>query len=235
MDRHLVERARSGDQEAFADLVHQVSDTLLGVARRILRDPRSRRGRAAERPADDLAEAPAPAGRRPLRGMGLPDSCSRLLRGRTAQPAMGIDHSRASHRRRERRRRHPDGLRPRRAGAGLPPAPARPARGLRAAPPRGPAPRGGGRNARHPGRDGAIAVALRDPGAPRCFRGGAAQTQNSDRDDWHERRPRLRASRSGVAQRRLRSTPPHVIDAVLLAAGARHRNGISESRGGLQP
>jgi len=39
MDRDLVERARSGDQEAFADLVHQVSDTLLGIARRILRDP----------------------------------------------------------------------------------------------------------------------------------------------------------------------------------------------------
>jgi RNA polymerase sigma-70 factor (ECF subfamily) len=39
MDRDLVERARSGDQQAFADLVHQVSDTLFGVARRILRDP----------------------------------------------------------------------------------------------------------------------------------------------------------------------------------------------------
>lgn len=39
MDREVVERARSGDHEAFADLVHQVSDTLLGVARRILRDP----------------------------------------------------------------------------------------------------------------------------------------------------------------------------------------------------
>lgn len=39
MDRDAVERARSGDQEAFTDLVHQVSDTLLGVARRILRDP----------------------------------------------------------------------------------------------------------------------------------------------------------------------------------------------------
>ena len=39
MDRDLVERARSGDQEAFADLVHQVSDQLFGVARRILRDP----------------------------------------------------------------------------------------------------------------------------------------------------------------------------------------------------
>ena len=37
MDRDLVERARSGDQEAFADLVHQASDTLFGVARRILR------------------------------------------------------------------------------------------------------------------------------------------------------------------------------------------------------
>jgi RNA polymerase sigma-70 factor (ECF subfamily) len=39
MDRDLVERARSGDQEAFADLVHQVSDSLFSVARRILRDP----------------------------------------------------------------------------------------------------------------------------------------------------------------------------------------------------
>jgi len=39
VDRELVERARAGDQEAFADLVHQVSDTLLGIARRILRDP----------------------------------------------------------------------------------------------------------------------------------------------------------------------------------------------------
>ena len=39
MDRDLVERARSGDEEAFASLVHQVSDTLFGIARRILRDP----------------------------------------------------------------------------------------------------------------------------------------------------------------------------------------------------
>src|SRR5688572_16116888 len=39
LDRDVVERARSGDQDAFAYLVHQISDTLLGVARRILRDP----------------------------------------------------------------------------------------------------------------------------------------------------------------------------------------------------
>ena len=38
MDRDLVERARSGDREAFAVLVHQVSDSLFAVAFRILRD-----------------------------------------------------------------------------------------------------------------------------------------------------------------------------------------------------
>ena len=38
MDRDLVERASRGDQKAFADLVHQTSDMLFGVARRILRD-----------------------------------------------------------------------------------------------------------------------------------------------------------------------------------------------------
>ena len=38
MDSNLVERARSGDREAFAVLVHQVSDQLYAVAHRILRD-----------------------------------------------------------------------------------------------------------------------------------------------------------------------------------------------------
>ena len=38
MDRDLVEQARSGDREAFAVLVHQVSDGLYAVAQRILRD-----------------------------------------------------------------------------------------------------------------------------------------------------------------------------------------------------
>jgi RNA polymerase sigma-70 factor (ECF subfamily) len=39
VDRALVEQARKGDREAFAVLVHQVSDTLYAVAFRILRDP----------------------------------------------------------------------------------------------------------------------------------------------------------------------------------------------------
>ena len=39
MDRDLVEQARRGDREAFAVLVHQVSDSLYAVAYRILRDP----------------------------------------------------------------------------------------------------------------------------------------------------------------------------------------------------
>ena len=38
MDRDLVEQARKGDREAFAVLVHQVSDSLYAVAHRILRD-----------------------------------------------------------------------------------------------------------------------------------------------------------------------------------------------------
>jgi RNA polymerase sigma-70 factor (ECF subfamily) len=38
VDRDLVERARRGDHEAFAVLVHQVSDSLYAVAFRILRD-----------------------------------------------------------------------------------------------------------------------------------------------------------------------------------------------------
>lgn len=38
MDRALVERARKGDRDAFASLVHQVSDSLFAVAYRILRD-----------------------------------------------------------------------------------------------------------------------------------------------------------------------------------------------------
>ena len=38
MDRTLVEQARHGDREAFAVLVHQVSDSLYSVAYRILRD-----------------------------------------------------------------------------------------------------------------------------------------------------------------------------------------------------
>ena len=38
MDRVLVEQARKGDRDAFASLVHQVSDSLFAVAFRILRD-----------------------------------------------------------------------------------------------------------------------------------------------------------------------------------------------------
>jgi RNA polymerase sigma-70 factor, ECF subfamily len=38
VDRDLVERARGADREAFAVLVHQVSDSLYAVAFRILRD-----------------------------------------------------------------------------------------------------------------------------------------------------------------------------------------------------
>ena len=38
MERDLVERAQKGDRDAFASLVHQVSDALFAVAHRNLRD-----------------------------------------------------------------------------------------------------------------------------------------------------------------------------------------------------
>jgi RNA polymerase sigma-70 factor (ECF subfamily) len=38
VERELVEQARQGDRDAFASLVHQVSDALFAVAHRILRD-----------------------------------------------------------------------------------------------------------------------------------------------------------------------------------------------------
>jgi RNA polymerase sigma-70 factor (ECF subfamily) len=38
MDQLLVERARKGDRDAFASLVHQVSDSLFAIAFRVLRD-----------------------------------------------------------------------------------------------------------------------------------------------------------------------------------------------------
>ena len=38
MDQTLVARARRGDRDAFASLVHQVSDSLYTIAHRILRD-----------------------------------------------------------------------------------------------------------------------------------------------------------------------------------------------------
>lgn len=38
MDRSVVERAKSGDRDAFASLVGQISDSLFAVAYRILRD-----------------------------------------------------------------------------------------------------------------------------------------------------------------------------------------------------
>ena len=172
MDRDLVERARSGDQEAFADLVHQVSDTLFGVARRILRDP----GLAEDvlqnalvtiwrklphlRDADrfdgwafrilvDACYADAPRNRRWA-------STVRVLPLERADVADDFDRSMIAT-----------------SWSGLPPAPARPARGVRPAPPRGPAPRGGGRDARHPGRHRAIATALRHPSPARRLRGEA--------------------------------------------------------------
>ena len=127
---------------------------------------------------------------------------------------------------------YPIDRRSRRAGAGIPPAPARPAGRLRPAPPRGPAPRGGGRDARHSGRDGPFAIALRHSRAARRLRGGPG-AERSRKDDPHERRPSssnapsTTGSRPAPTGRRSRRSMPSSSP-----SGRHHRNGISGSRGG---
>ena len=64
MDRDLVEAARSGDREAYADLIRVRGDRLYALAQRILRD--------ADRAEDALQEALVIAWR-DLRGLRDPD------------------------------------------------------------------------------------------------------------------------------------------------------------------
>ena len=97
MDRDVVERARSGDQDAFAELVHQISDTLLGVARRILRDPTLAEDVLQNTLLTIWRKLPHLRDADRFRGMGLPDPRPRLLRGGTAEPTLGIDDPCASY------------------------------------------------------------------------------------------------------------------------------------------
>ncbi len=196
MDRDLVERARAGDRDAFAHLVHQVSDRLYAVAFRILRDT----GLAE----DALQNALVTAWRQipHLRDADrfdawihrvLVNSCYVEAR-RTRQWNVRIralpDHDGPSTPDDSRATR-----RPRRAGAGVPPAPDRPAIGVRPAPLRRAAAGGDRRDPRHPRRHGPLATPLRDPGAAhRPSRPGA--NPSSSKDAWHDRRQRLRPRRS---------------------------------------
>ena len=166
VDRDLVEQARRGDREAFAVLVHQVSDTLYAVAQRILRDP----GLAEDalQNALVLAWRRIPHLREPERFEAwihriLVHACydeSQRARQWTANVrVLPIDGPIDPGRQRRRRR-------PRRAGAGVPPAPGRSAGGLRPAPLPRAAARGDRRDARDPRGHGPIAPALRHARAP---------------------------------------------------------------------
>src|SRR5262249_8946446 len=94
--------------------------------------------------------------------------------------------------------------------------PARPAGGLRPAPPRGPAPRGGGRDARHPGRDRSVAIALRDANPTCRLRCGARAGHGTRRTTGIGDRLFERAVRDWLGDGSDR-TPRHAIDGVLFA------------------
>ena len=197
MDRDLVEQARRGDREAFAVLVHQVSDTLYAVAQRILRDP----GLAEDalQNALVLAWRRIPQLRDPDRFEAwihriLVHACydeSQRARHWTANVrVLPIDGPIDSGRQRRHRRS-------RRTGAGLPPAHDRTAGGLRPAPLPRAAPRGDRRDARDPRGHGPIATALRHrrpPGGP----DGRTRSPSSTEDASHDRRSLARTRRSIV-------------------------------------
>ena len=98
----------------------------------------------------------------------------------------------------------PDGSavarRPRRTGAGVPPAPGRPAGGLRPAPLPRAAARGDRRDARDPRRHGPIALALRHARTPRRPR-WPTRSPSSMEDVSHDRRRSLARTRRSVVAR----------------------------------
>ncbi len=202
MDRDLVERARRGDRDAFATLVHRVSDGLYAIAFRMLRDT----GLAEDALQNALVTAwrQIPHLRDPERfeAWMYRVLVNSLLRRGSPEPSLDRQRPgppgarRAVDARREPRRR-----RPRRARPGVPQAPDRPAVGVRPAPLRRAAAGGDRRDARHPRGHGPLATPLRDPGAA-IGRRGRSRSCPSRKDARHDRRPPLRAQRARLARAR---------------------------------
>ena len=83
-----MERAQRGDREAFASLVHQVSDRLYAVALRILRDPGSPRTRSRT-PSSRRGATSRACGTRSLRRLDPPGPREQLLHRTSPRDATG--------------------------------------------------------------------------------------------------------------------------------------------------
>ena len=162
VDRDLVEQARRGIVRRSPSWCTRsaISSTR---SRSGSCATRSRRGRTAERPRARLAPDPAPAGTRPIRGVDPSDPRQRLLRRVAAGTpwtatvrVLPVDGPSTPGRQRRHRR-------PRRTGAGIPPAPGRPAGGVRPAPLPRAAARGDRRDPRDPRGHGPIATCTTPP------------------------------------------------------------------------
>ena len=200
MLRAIVDQARQGDEEAFAALVREVGDRCIYIAHRILRDANLAEDAVQVALVQVWRELPDPARPRSVRGVAPSDPRQRLLRRSAARPALRDRCRPARDGRTGRRRRVPDGPRPRPAGPRLPATSAgaarRPRLPLR---PRDDRARGR-RSPRHPPRDREVPTVLRnrgDPGGSRSRRPDAASSTGSN---WHDEasrsgRPPLRLSR----------------------------------------
>ena len=89
----LVERARAGDEEAFASLARGAGDRLLAIAFRILRDLGHGRGCRPADPRARLAGAAGASGRRTLRRLAPSTPRQRLLPGGSTWPPLGGQRS----------------------------------------------------------------------------------------------------------------------------------------------
>ena len=169
MDRELVEAARTGDGEAYADLIRVRGDRLFALAQRVLRD--------VDRAEDALQEALAIAWR-DLPGLRDPDRFDAWLHRLVVRACIAeatrerrhISHLRVlpmdvptlERRLLERRRSGP-------ARAGLPSPDTGATRTARAPPFRGPRPGRDRRDPRHPGRDRRLASPPCPPRDARCI------------------------------------------------------------------
>ena len=205
-----------GDREAFGVLVVHTSDRLYAIATRILRDTELAEDALQRRPPHRVAPAPHPSGPGSLRCLGPAPARPRLLRRGQASAIVGGKRAGPAGRRAGRPRH--DGLRhrPRRARSGVPTPDDRTARGLRPAPPRGPALGRDRRNARHPGRHGPLATALRDQSAARGRR-GRRRARSSPKDGWHDRRTTLRPISRAWLDLMPDEAPDRAVQAVLQA------------------
>ena len=197
MQVELVERARHGDQDAFASLCRRSIDRCYALAYRILRDPHRAQDATQQALLGAWRDLPDAAGPRAVRSLASPPRRQRLLRrGPRRTPPLEARVRLSQTRPTDFTRRGALRRRARRARARLPPAVSGTAGGRRPpSPPRVPADGDRG-DPGHPRWDRAVPPSLRGPSAAGRARrrqrvlvdfSGATRMNRSTESDFDQR------------------------------------------------